>query len=297
VTYRLLAVHAHPDDESSKGAATYAALLDKGAEVMIATCTGGEAGEVLNPRINATQHAERDLPGMRRQEMARARDVIGFQHRWLGFMDSGMASEDGVLPEACFAGIPVHVAARPLVRLVREFRPHVILTYDEIGGYPHPDHIHSHKIATYAFDEAGSRSFPELGEPWTPLKLYYERMFNLERAEKLRSRIDPETFDPSILEALDWQIERLRERRTRVTTRLAVGEYFSRRDDALRSHESQVAPDDRFFFSVPRDLEREVHPYEDYELAASRVPVTDELEHDLFAGIDLEASSLEAVLS
>ena len=87
---RLIAVHAHPDDESSKGAATYAHYLEQGAEVMIVSCTGGERGDVLNELVARDPKSRRDLAGLRRAEMEHAREIIGFQHRWLGYQDSGL---------------------------------------------------------------------------------------------------------------------------------------------------------------------------------------------------------------
>ena len=181
---RLLAVHAHPDDESSKGAATMAHYVQQGVEVMVATCTGGERGSILNAQMEGHPHAERDLAGLRRWEMAQAAAALEVRHRWLGFMDSGLPEGDPLppLPWGCFALQPLERAAAPLVRLVREFRPHVILTYDENGGYPHPDHIQTHHVSVEAFRAAGDPDrYPGLGEPWTPLKLYYDRAFNLER--------------------------------------------------------------------------------------------------------------------
>ena len=140
---RLLAVHAHPDDEASKGAATMASYAAAGAKVMVATCTGGERGDVLNPGAAGDPAAKRDLAGLRRREMASSQAALGIEHRWLGFMDSGLPEGDPLpeLPAGCFALRPLQTAAAPLVKLVREFRPHVIISYDENGGYPHPDHI------------------------------------------------------------------------------------------------------------------------------------------------------------
>ncbi|MHB8450335.1 MAG: PIG-L family deacetylase, partial [Mycobacteriales bacterium] len=124
---RLLAVHAHPDDESSKGGATMARYVREGVSVLVATCTGGERGSVLNPALDRPEVHER-LAEIRREEMARARDILGVRQTWLGFEDSGFPEGDPPppLPPDCFAGVPLAVAAAPLVRVVREFRPHVI---------------------------------------------------------------------------------------------------------------------------------------------------------------------------
>src|SRR6266700_1944606 len=172
---RLMAVHAHPDDESSKGAATMAKYVAEGVDVLVATCTGGERGSVLNPKLDRPEIWE-NIAEIRRAEMERAREILGVSQSWLGFVDSGLPEGDPPppLPEGCFALQDVDEAAERLVKEMREFRPHVVLTYDENGGYPHPDHIMTHKISLVAFDAAGDpERYPDAGEPWQPLKLYY----------------------------------------------------------------------------------------------------------------------------
>src|SRR3954453_5155539 len=142
---RLMAVHAHPDDESSKGAATMARYVSEGVDVVVVTCTGGERGSILNPAMDRPEVVER-LPEIRREEMERAREILGVRQDWLGFIDSGLPEGEPPppLPDDCFAVQPLEVAARPLVEFIRKERPHVILTYDEQGGYPHPDHVMTH---------------------------------------------------------------------------------------------------------------------------------------------------------
>jgi len=172
---RIMAVHAHPDDESSKGAATMAKYVAECVQVLVATCTGGERGSVLNPKMDRPEVLA-DIANIRRAEMTRAREILGVDQAWLGFVDSGLPEGDPLppLPEGCFGLQDPQEAAKPLIKLIREFRPHVMTTYDENGGYPHPDHIMCHKISAVAFDAAGDpEKYPELGEPWQPLKLYY----------------------------------------------------------------------------------------------------------------------------
>ncbi|WP_141915166.1 mycothiol conjugate amidase Mca [Klugiella xanthotipulae] len=279
-----MAVHAHPDDESSKGAATYAHYLNEGVEVMVVSCTGGERGDILNDHLERDALARRDLAGLRRLEMADAQSIIGFQHRWLGYVDSGMAREDGTLPPGSFADIPVEIEAEHLVRVVREFRPQVIVTYDENGGYPHPDHIRSHEISMAAYEAAADpERYPEAGEPWAVSKLYYERIFNFPRMEavgKHLAEIDP---DSPLLTQFNEMVGWMRDRPFNATTQVRVGEFFERRDQALKAHASQVAPDSSFFF-WPNRVQQEAWPYEDYQLAASRV-ATATPEADLFQGI------------
>lgn len=154
---RLMAVHAHPDDESSKGAASMAKYVAQGVDVLVATCTGGERGSVLNPKLQGDPEVEANLHEVRRREMDAAREILGVKQAWLGFIDSGLPEGAPLppLPEGCFALEPVEKAAEPLVRLIREFRPRVITTYDETGGYPHPDHVMTHTITMAAFEAAG----------------------------------------------------------------------------------------------------------------------------------------------
>lgn len=292
MTLRLLAIHAHPDDESSKGAATCAYYRARGARVAVVTCTGGERGSVLSDALpaRARHHAERDMAGLRRLEMATARDLLGVEHHWLGYEDSGLPAGDEAVPDRSFATIPIEVAAEPLVRIVRELRPHVIVSYDEIGGYPHPDHIRTHEIAMHAWHTSGDATqYPDAGEPWQVQKFYYDRMFNPGRARALQQLLDTMPADDPIVEQMSEMVERMSTRPDRVTTRVPSGDYFEVRDAALRAHASQVSPDSRFFF-WPNERLRELWPTEDFELAHSRVPATTP-EDDLFAGIVDEETS------
>ena len=170
---RLLHVHAHPDDESSKGAATTAKYVAEGVDVVVATCTGGERGSILNPAMDRPDILA-NIADIRRQEMDRAREILGIKQVWLGFVDSGLPEGDDPppLPEGCFARTDIAEAAAPLVEVIRSFRPHVMTTYDENGGYPHPDHIMCHKISVAAFEAAADPdAYPYRGAAWQPLKL------------------------------------------------------------------------------------------------------------------------------
>ncbi len=281
---RLMAVHAHPDDESSKGAATMARYVAEGVHVLVATCTGGERGSVLNPKMNRPEVLA-DISAVRRAEMDKAREILGVDQAWLGFVDSGLPEGDPLppLPEGCFGLMDPAEAAIPLIKLIREFKPHVITTYDENGGYPHPDHIMCHKVSVAAFEAAGDPDrHPELGEPWQPLKLYYNSGWTKARMLALHEGMLAMGLESPYAEWLDKWADR-DDRGDRITTRVECGEYFSVRDDALRAHATQVDPDG-FWFHVPLDLQQKVWPTEDFELARSLVdsPVP---ESDLFAGI------------
>jgi mycothiol S-conjugate amidase len=281
---RLMAVHAHPDDESSKGAATMAKYVAEGVDVLVATCTGGERGSVLNPKLDRPEIWE-NIATIRREEMERAREILGVRQAWLGFVDSGYPEGDPLppLPEGCFGLQPVEKAAAPLVRLMREFRPHVVTTYDEDGGYPHPDHVMCHKVSVAAFEAAGDPdAYPDEGEPWQPLKLYYDMGFSRARIIALHEALLAAGLESHYGEWLEnWDPKR--DKGSRVTTRVPCGEYFEVRDDALRAHATQVDPDG-FWFRVPLSIQRKAWPTEDYQLARCLVERT-EPEDDLFAGI------------
>ena len=284
---RLMAVHAHPDDESSKGAATTARYAAEGVEVLVVSCTGGERGDVLNPSFGAGPTTLEGMRDLRRSEMARAREALGVEQHWLGFVDSGLPEGDPLppLPEGSFGLVPLDEAAAPLVELVREFRPHVMTTYDPSGGYPHPDHIKCHEVAFEAYHAAGdaSRYVVDGGaEPWQPLKLYYNHGFSMARMRAVHEAMQGAGLESPFGDWIESRAAReIPEREA--TTHIAVADYFPQRDAALVAHASQIDPDG-FFFGVPRDLEADVWPTEEYELADSRVP-TSLPEDDLFAGL------------
>jgi mycothiol S-conjugate amidase len=286
---RLMAVHAHPDDESSKGAATMAMYVAQGVDVLVVTCTGGERGSVLNPKLQGDPEVEANIHEIRRREMDSAREILGVRQAWLGFVDSGLPEGDPPppLPEGCFALEPVDAAAAPLVRLMREFRPHVVTTYDENGGYPHPDHIMCHQISMAAFDAAGDPDrYPDAGEPWQPLKLYYNQTFSRARTFALHDALLSRGLESPYGEWLDrWKDHEERA----ISTRVPCAEFFDVRDQALLAHATQVDPDG-FWFHVPLAVQREVWPTEDFELARSLVD-TEVPEDDLFAGIRTSVSA------
>ncbi|WP_422115294.1 mycothiol conjugate amidase Mca [Brachybacterium sp. UNK5269] len=282
---RMIAVHAHPDDESSKGAGSTARYAREGVEVTVITCTGGERGDVLNPRLQGDPSITPEvLPEIRREEMKRAQEILGVHHEWLGFVDSGLPEGDPLppLPAGSFATIPAEEAARPLVEAVRRLRPHVMTTYDENGGYPHPDHIQVNRISLAAFDLAADPDFaPVLGEPWEIAKLYYINGFHRQRfaavSRHLRAEGTPNEELEQMLQRYDESHDRL------LTTRIDVRDYLAVRDDALRAHATQVDPEGPFF-RIPHTAETAAWGTEDYELHISRIGVKLP-ETDLFAGL------------
>lgn len=286
--YRLMAVHAHPDDESSKGAATSAKYAAEGNEVLIVTLTGGERGDILNPAMDRPGIKER-MSEVRKEEMAKAAAALGVEQTWLGFVDSGLPEGDPLppLPEGSFATLPVEVPTEKLVALVRKFRPHVMITYDEHGGYPHPDHIMCHKVSVAAFEAAGDpAAFPDAGEPWTVSKLYYTHGFIRDRMVLFSEEFEKNGQESPFADWLSkWDPSR-GDLMGRVTTQVECAEYFPQRDDALRAHATQIDPNG-MFFAVPLEWQERLWPTEEYELAQTRV-TTAIPETDLFTGVSLD---------
>ena len=277
----LLQVHAHPDDESSKGAGTVARYQHEGIRSVLVCCTGGEEGDILNPALDLPDVRER-IADVRREELETAVKVIGYDSLvMLGYRDSGMAdSEANARPEA-FANAPLDEAVGRMVEIIRRERPQVIVTYsDDQQGYPHPDHLMVHDISLPAFAAAGDPdAYPDRGEPWVVSKLYYtvwSRARMLETHEKfeelgLESPFTPEWFErPS--------------QDHRITTQVSLEGYEDVRVEALLSHATQVDPTSPFWFGLPRDVSRAIHPFDDYVLAQSRVESVIP-EDDLFAGL------------
>jgi mycothiol S-conjugate amidase len=281
---RLLNVHAHPDDESSKGAATSAMYVAEGVDVHVVTCTGGERGSILNPNMDRPDVLA-NMSSIRREEMERAREILGVTQDWLGFVDSGWPEGDPPppLPDGCFGLVDPKVAAEPLVRLIRSFKPHVLTTYDENGGYPHPDHIMCHKITMRAWETAGDpEAYPDAGEPWQPLKVYYHHSFHRARMVALHEEMLARGLESPYADRLDeWPPDPEHDRR--VTTRVPCADYFPTRDRALLAHATQIDPDGAWF-AVPLEVHQAAWPTEDYELAGSLVE-TELPEDDLFAGV------------
>jgi len=229
-----------------------------------------------------------DMVGVRRAEMARAAEILGVEHRWLGFVDSGLPEGDPKppLPDGCFALQPLEVPTEALVREMRAFRPHVVVTYDENGGYPHPDHIRCHQVSVAAYEAAADhRLHLDAGEPWAVTKLYYNHGFLRKRMQLLQdefARNGQEGPFARWLENWDPEIDVLTDR---VTTRVYCADHFEQRDEALKAHATQIDPDG-FFFATPIEWQQRLWPTEEFELARSRVPAALP-EDDLFAGIEI----------
>ena len=282
----LLTVHAHPDDESSKGAASVARYHAHGAHTVLVCCTGGEEGDILNPAMDHPSVREL-LPEIRRQELAAAAAVIGYDEVvMLGYRDSGMPGDEANQHPASFAAAPLEEAVGRLVAVVRRVRPQVIVTYpEEQLGYPHPDHLRVHEISLAAFEAAGDPDqFPEAGPPHTPAKLYYSawsgRRMRAVHAKFLELGMES-PFD-------EQRLARLAGPDQPVTTSVDVTGFAEVRRKALRAHATQVDPTSPFWFGLPPEVEHAVHPYDDYFLARSRVGPVSTTEDDLFFGVDAD---------
>lgn len=291
---RLLAIHAHPDDESSKGAATTAKYAAEGDEVLVLTCTGGERGDIINPAMDRPGIKER-MKQIRQEEMAAAAQALGVKHHWLGHVDSGLPGDpwtediQALLPEGCFAALDDAVVAAEFVRVIRSFRPHVIVTYDENGGYPHPDHLMVHRASMIAWEKAGDPDYrPDLGEAWEPLKLYYSHGFIYQRMKIFHEMLLKEGKTSPYAPMMARWDEGFGDIMARVTTQVECSEYFANREAALRAHATQIDPAGAFL-ATPVAVQQKYWPTEEFELARTRVS-TSLPENDLFAGISADGN-------
>lgn len=275
----ILTVHAHPDDESSKGPGTIRQYADEGIRTTLVCCTGGEAGDVLNPAMDTPEVAA-DLKAVRRSELDAAATVIGYDEVvMLGYRDSGMPdTEENAHPEA-FANAVLDEAVGRLVKIIRRVRPQVIVTYPEVQTrYPHPDHLQVTNISLPAWDRAGDPNwYPEAGDPFTPMKLYAPVW------SKKRLLLTHQAFlDRGLESPYDEKWLSGRDRDDRITAVVTVDNAVRRK--ALLAHATQVDPESKFWFGLPDDVLDEIHPYEEYMLLHSRL-LHAEREDDLFLGL------------
>jgi mycothiol S-conjugate amidase len=293
---RVLSVHAHPDDEASKGAATMARYGAEGVRTVLVTCTGGEAGDILNPEADS-EEVRADLAAVRMRELDEAVRIIGYDALYLlGYRDSGMVdTEHNAHPEN-FANADLDEAVGRLVEIVRAERPQVLVGYARDRVYAHPDHVRVHEITVLAFERAGDPDwYPDLGAPWQPLKLYYTSGFTKERIQSMHDWfVEQGEESPFVkwMERIDAELEDEADDDA-TTTRIDVREYLEVGRAALLAHRTQVPPDS-FFFRVPLEVARERHPWEEYVLARTLVdagPLDGGYETDLFAGVRVAASS------
>ncbi len=283
----LLSIHAHPDDESSKGAGTVAKYHAEGVRTVLVCCTGGEEGDILNPAMDR-EEVKADIKAVRQAELDRAAAIIGYDEVvMLGYRDSGMPDSEANAHPDCFARAPLGEAVDRLAAIIRRTRPQVILTYgDEQGGYPHPDHLRVYEISQPAVDRAADVGWSsEAGDPWQVAKVYYsvwsKRRLELMHAKYLELELESPYSDEWFQRP--WQDHR-------ITTMIDIDGYADVRFDALLAHETQIDPKSPFWFGLPRDVATSIHPYDDYILASSTVEVASP-ESDLFAGVRTPADA------
>jgi N-acetyl-1-D-myo-inositol-2-amino-2-deoxy-alpha-D-glucopyranoside deacetylase len=280
--YRMLLVHAHPDDETINNGATMAMYQDLGAHVALVTCTRGEEGEVLVPGLSHFASSQTDQLGKHRvSELSAAMNELGISDfRFLGaekvkYRDSGMMGTEPNNRPDVFWQANLDDAARLLVDIIHEVRPHVLITYDEIGGYGHPDHIQAHRVAMRA---------TELADKWKVSKIYWNALpksviaQGIEEMKKIGSSFFGAESADDIPFAKDDAL---------VTAVIDGSEYVDRKMAAMKAHETQIALDGPFF-ALSNNLGNQVWGQEYYSLVhgVAAAPFDkDGREIDLFAGI------------
>jgi len=278
----LMTIHAHPDDESSKGAATLARYAAEGVRTVLVCCTGGEAGEILNPAVD-TPEVRADLANVRSRELAAAAEVIGFSRvAMLGYPDSGMPEDPAELSPDCFASAPLDEAVDRLVALIRAERPQVVITYaDDQQGYRHPDHLKVYDITGPALVKAGDPGHrPELGSAWTVSKLYYS-IWSRERMVAVHEKMLEIGVESPFGE--DWFERPSLDHR--ISTKVEISDFHHVRRAALLAHATQIDPDSPFWFGLPEEVARTVHPFDDFIRAQPEWDPSQPPETDLFEGI------------
>ena len=289
----LLTIHAHPDDEASKGASTLARYGNDNVRTVLVCCTGGELGDIANPAMDLPGVRE-NLAAVRHDELRRSAEIIGFDLvEMLGYRDSGMAGSPGNDDPRSFHRAPLSEAVGRLVAIIRRERPQVIITYgDDQQGYPHPDHLKVYAISRPAFDAAADPdAYPEAGPPWQPLKLYYSG-WSRRRMLSVHQRF----LDLGLESPYDDKWFERPSQDHRITTQIDVSDYYDVRVGSLKAHATQIDPTSKWWFGLPDDEARKVYPFDDFILAHSLVaeapvPVRtsgeamDIVENDLFEGI------------
>ncbi|MXG89323.1 N-acetyl-1-D-myo-inositol-2-amino-2-deoxy-alpha-D-glucopyranoside deacetylase [Nocardioides flavescens] len=299
---RLLLVHAHPDDETIGTGATMARYVEEGAGVTLVTCTAGEMGEILVPELEHLAADREDKLGEhRRGEIADAMAALGVtDHRWLGgfgtYRDSGMQwHADGyaiaadTVHDNAFSAADLTKAANDLVQVVREVRPQVLVTYDEFGGYGHPDHIQAHRVAMYAAQLAAVPSYrPDLGEPWRIAKIYWSAMSESRMREGLRALRD--AGDTTSFEGMDpdGPLPHFVTADEHLTAVVDGTAHAEQKMAAMRAYPTQITLDGPFF-ALSNNKGDSVWGEEFFRIVAGEPgPVGgDGLETDLFAGLDV----------
>lgn len=281
--FRVLLVHAHPDDETINNGATMAMYAALGASVTLVTCTRGEEGEVLIPELSHLAASATDSLGQHRvTELALAMKELGVtDHRFLGdgtklYRDSGMMGTEPNNRPDVFWQADLEEAADLLVQVIDEVKPHVLITYDEFGGYGHPDHIQAHRVAMRA-SEKSDWDIPKIYWNVMPISVIQEGIdamkgidsdfWGAEKAEDL-----PFAKDDSFVHAL-----------------INGNAYVDKKMSAMKAHSTQISVDGPFF-ALSNNVGLQVWGNEYYTLVKGEksAPLNEKgYESDLFAGIKL----------
>jgi N-acetyl-1-D-myo-inositol-2-amino-2-deoxy-alpha-D-glucopyranoside deacetylase len=272
----LLAVHAHPDDECLSTGGILARYADEGVRTIVVTCTDGAVGEISDPSLATPEN----LAEVRSRELDEALRILNVRRSVrLGYRDSGMAGTADNANPAAFLQADLDEAIRRVVEVVREERPQVIVTYNENGGYGHPDHIRAHQVAVAAFRLAGDAGYSAAGEPWQASKLYYAvipRSALKRFGERLRAAGFEVPFrDLDDSEAIMGVPDEV------VTTVVDASAYVDQKRAALEAHRTQMGQD-QFFMRLPRELFADALSRETFQRVAGPGP---ERETDLFEGV------------
>ena len=278
---RALFVHAHPDDETINNGATMAQLVEDGVAVTLVTCTRGEEGEVLvSDLAHLASHAQDGLGAHRELELAQAMKALGVKdHRFLAkpgeYRDSGMTGSPQNENPNSFWRVDVETAARKLAAIIDETRPQVMVTYDEFGGYGHPDHIQTHRVAMRAADLAN----------WKIQKIYWNIMPKSVVAKGMAAMKEQgsDFFGTDNIDDLPFVKDD-----SFVTTVIHAPNQVDKKMAAMKAHATQISLDGPFF-ALSNNLGVQVFGDEYYTLVRGEKsgPLSNNLEQDLFAGITL----------
>lgn len=288
----IMTVHAHPDDEASKGAPTIAKYVEQGCSAVLVCCTGGEEGDLQNPSLQEPgqpfegldeSETKALLARVRPKELEASAKVIGFSEViMLGYRDSGMAESPSNNHPECFHMADLDEAVGRLVKEIRRVKPDVLITYsDDQAGYPHPDHLKVHDVSVVAFERAADpAAYPEMGAPHVTSKLYYSA-WSIERLKRVHEALLAKHGESPFDE--NWFSRPSQDER--ITTRVDVSSYMWARTGALRAHATQVDPAALFWFGLDDDELATVYPSEDWILAQNRCGPISYEETSLFDGL------------